>query len=122
MDAPPPSPGGASLAPISTAAAPVRKPETKAPAEKCTGSGSLEKCTGSGSALDVPQGCPLPPLLNIQWEGKRDRPGWYCWDAPAGAKAHRNTKTYLGYVGRKLLSKWKALPEAKRLAAYYDAT
>jgi hypothetical protein len=66
---------------------------------------------------DLPQGCPLPSIVGIQWEGKRDRPGWYCWHAPEGAKAHRNTKTYLGYVGKRLLEEWAALPADQRCAA-----
>jgi hypothetical protein len=60
---------------------------------------------------DMPEGCPLPVLPGIQWEGKRDRPGWYCWHAPQGAKAHRKTKTYLGYVGKRKLAEWAALPD-----------
>lgn len=106
MMPPPVSPAGASLA----APAPVQRPVER------TGSGSAEKCTGSGSVPDVPPGCPLPALAGIQWEGKKDRPGWYCWHAPAGVKAHRNTKTYLGYVGKRKLAEWAALPDARRLA------
>lgn len=110
MDAPPPSPGGASLATISTAAAPVQKSETKAPTEKRGGSGSAVKRGGSGSDT-------LPALPAIQWEKRTDRPGFGCWHAPEGPQAHRNTKTYLGYVGKKLLAEWLALPEGERLAS-----
>lgn len=95
---------------------PRRKVKPSAVPER-TGSGVAEKCTGTGYAPEVPQGCPLPPLPNIQWEGKKDRPGWYAWHAPDGLKAHRNTKTYLGYVGKKLLGEWERLPKAERLAS-----
>jgi hypothetical protein len=57
----------------------------------------------------------LPLLPDIQWEKRTDRPGFSCWHAPEGAQAHRNTKTYLGYVGKKLLAEWLALPKAERL-------
>jgi hypothetical protein len=73
-----------------------------------------EKCTGTGYAPEVPQGCPLPALVGVQWEGKKDRPGWYAWHAPDGPQAHRNTKTYLGYVGKKMLSEWLALQDNAR--------
>lgn len=65
----------------------------------------------------MPTGCPLPPIADIQWEGKRNRPGWYCWHAPQGTKAHRNTKTYLGYVGKRLLAEWETLSDDQRRAA-----
>ncbi|MBI1763122.1 MAG: hypothetical protein HYR56_16970 [Acidobacteria bacterium] len=57
----------------------------------------------------------MPPLPAIQWEKRTDRPGFSCWHAPDGAQAHRQTKTYLGYVSRKLLAEWLALPKAELL-------
>jgi hypothetical protein len=108
--APSPLPGGASLAVSTEAGASVTpKPETKASTEKRGGSGSTEKRGGSGSGS-------LPPLPAIQWEKRTDRPGYACWHAPEGAQAHRNTKTYLGYVGKQLLAEWLALSESERLA------
>jgi hypothetical protein len=59
----------------------------------------------------------LPVLDDIQWEKRTDRPGFAAWHAPQGAKAHRNTKTYLGYVSKRLLVKWAALPDDQRRAA-----
>ena len=112
----PPSPGGASLATISTAPAPVaRKVETKAHAEKGSGSGSAQKGSGSGSVPNVPQGCPLPPLANVQWEANA-KGGWEAWHAPEGANAPRRTKTYLGYLGKRKLAEWEGLAESERLA------
>lgn len=107
---PPPSPGGASLATISTAPAATlpRKVEPPASAEKRGGSGSVVKRGGSGSDT-------LPSLPDIQWEKRTDRPGYGVWFAPDGPQAHRNTKTYLGYVGKRLLAEWEALPESERL-------
>ncbi len=103
---------GESSALISTATAATvsQTSETKARTEKRGGSGSVQKRGGSGSNS-------LPPLPGIQWEKRTDRPGFSCWHAPQGAKAHRNTKTYLGYTGKKLLAEWLALPEAERLAS-----
>lgn len=117
MDAPPPSPGGASLALNST---PLRKSETKA--EKGSGSGSTPKGSGSGSVPRVPDGCPLPPFENLQWEANA-KGGWEAWHAPEGSNAPRKSKTYLGYVGKKLLAEWLTLPKAERLttvAAWVD--
>jgi hypothetical protein len=115
MDAPPPSPGGASLATISTAAAPVRKSETKAPTEKPSGSGGAEKPSGSGGVPKVPEGCPLPPFENLQWEANAAG-GWEAWHAPDGANAPRKSKTYLGYFGKRKLAEWERLPVSERLA------
>jgi hypothetical protein len=115
MDAPPPSPGGASLATISTATAPVRKPETRAPTEKGSGSGSAQKGSGSGLVPSVPEGCPLPPFEKLQWEANA-KGGWEAWHAPEGSSAPRKSKTYLGYVGKRKLAEWERLPEAERLA------
>jgi hypothetical protein len=116
MDAPPPSPGGASLAMNSTAAAPVsQKTETKAPTEKPSGSGCAEKPSGSGSVPKVPEGCPLPPFANLQWEANAAG-GWEAWHAPEGSSAPRKSKTYLGYFGKRKLAEWERLPEAERLS------
>ena len=60
---------------------------------------------GSGSAFS------LPELVNIQWEKRRDRPGFACWHTPEGAHAPRRTKTYLGYVSKALLADWEELPD-----------
>lgn len=86
-------------------------------AQKCGGSGSAEKSGGSGSVPDEASDCPLPALDGIQWEKRTDRPGFAAWRAPQGAKAHRNTKTYLGYVGKRLLALWEALPDDQRRAS-----
>ena len=94
----------------------MRKAEPNACAEERGGSGSTEKRGGSGSVPAPPPGCPLPPFANIQWEKRTDRPGYAAWHAPEGAKAHRNTKTYLGYVGRRLLAEWLALSAEQRRA------
>ncbi len=115
MDAPPPSLGGASLATISTAAAPVRKSETKASTEKPSGSGYAEKPSGSGSLPKVPDGCPLPPLENLQWEANAAG-GWEAWHAPEGSSAPRKSKTYLGYFGKRKLAEWERLPADQRAA------
>jgi hypothetical protein len=116
MGAPPPSPGGASSATISTGAAVAAKAQTKAatePTEKCSGSGSAEKCSGSGY---VPEGCPLPPLDGIQYEANRSG-GWEVWDSPQGSEAPRKTKRYLGYIGKKLMRAWGMLPTDERHTA-----
>lgn len=97
-----------SSAPIS------RKVETRA-AEKGSGSGSAQKGSGSGSVPNVPPGCPLPPLANVQWEANA-KGGWEAWHAPEGANAPRKTKTYLGYVGKRQLAKWERLPTDERRA------
>lgn len=59
---------------------------------------------------DLPPDYSLPALDGIQWEKRTDRPGYAAWHAPEGAKAHRNTKTYLGYVGKRKLAEWTGLP------------
>lgn len=97
-------------------AATSQKAKTKARAQKRGGSGLAEKCGGSGSEQDLPSDCPLPALDGIQWEKRTDRPGYAAWHAPQGATAHRNTKTYLGYVGRRLLAEWAALLDDQRRA------
>ncbi len=72
--------------------------------QKSGGSGYGSKRGGSG----------LPTLAHIQWEKCTDRPGFKAWHAPQGSNAPRNTKTYLGYVGKKLLAEWLAMDAAKR--------
>jgi hypothetical protein len=73
-----------------------------------------EKCSveggGSGSGFS------LPDLVDIQWEKRTDRPGFSCWHTPQGTNASRQTKTYLGYVGKRLLAEWEALPDDQRRA------
>lgn len=58
----------------------------------------------------------FPSIIGVQWESKSDRPGWCAWYAPEGNQAPRNTKTYLGYVGKKLLAEWLAMPPDERRA------
>ncbi|MBI3425027.1 MAG: hypothetical protein HY011_18990 [Acidobacteria bacterium] len=102
MTAPAPSATFSMTAPVKAQSAPAPKPD--APTEKRGGSGSAQKRGGSG----------LPVFEGIQWEQRTDRPAMTAWYAPQGARAHRNTKTYLGYISQKLLAEWLALPASER--------
>ncbi|NOT62680.1 MAG: hypothetical protein HOP19_20935 [Acidobacteria bacterium] len=59
-------------------------------------------------------------MEKLQWEGRTDRPGIEAWHAPQGNNAPRNTKTYLGYVGKKLLAEWEAMPADERRAVVVE--
>ena len=65
----------------------------KRPAER-SGSGSADKRSGSGSSL--------PAIPGIQWE-LNARGGFEAWHCPPGA-LHRKDKTYLGYLGKRVIS------------------
>jgi hypothetical protein len=110
---PPPSSGGASLAgkysqaftDASQSSRPINQPIGK-PVKR---SRSRNTPNPRGTKTES-----LPSIPGIQWEKKTDRPGFAVWHAPEGPKAHRNTKTYLGYVGKKLLAEWQALKDSER--------
>ena len=107
-DAPPPSPSAftePNEAPEIVAVTTAKVPPENV-VQKRGGSGYSSKRGGSG----------LPTLHNIQWEQKTDRPGFAAWNAPQGNNAPRNTKTYLGYVGKRLLAEWLAMPMDERRA------
>ncbi len=113
---PPACAPGESSATISTApAVSVRKSETKSSVEKPSGSGSVEKPSGSGLIPNLPDGCPLPPFENLQWEANAAG-GWEAWHAPEGSNAPRKSKTYLGYFGKRKLAEWERLPADQRAA------
>lgn len=57
----------------------------------------------------------LPELPRIRWEPNRSG-GWEAWHVPPGAQRRKGC-TYLGYVGKKLLAEWEALPATQRRAA-----
>ncbi len=78
--------------------------------QKSGGSGSTSKRGGSG----------LPNVAHIQWEKCTDRPGFKAWHAPDGNNAPRNTKTYIGYVGKKSLSEWGAMTSDQRRATVVE--
>ena len=59
-------------------------------------------------------GSGLPNIHHVQFEQRTDRPGLSVWYAPEGNNAARKTKTYLGYVGKRLLAEWQVLPNAQR--------
>src|SRR5262249_44310758 len=54
----------------------------------------------------------LPDLENLEWE-PNSRGGWEAWHSPPGAVL-RKQRTYLGYVGQKLLAEWEKLPSDER--------
>lgn len=112
----PPVSGGASLAgkvpQTFIKDSPIPRPgaQTTGNAVKRIGNKGSTKPRGSGFES-------LPSIPGIQWEKKTDRPGFAVWFAPEGSHAHRNTKTYLGYAGKHLLTKWGALAETERASA-----
>jgi hypothetical protein len=76
----------------------VRKPSVKA----------RKSHSGTGSNL--------PEVAQVEWE-KNSSGGWEAWHVPAGV-IRRKDKTYLGYIGKRLLETWQSLPpEARQKAA-----
>jgi len=69
-----------------------------------SGSGSHPARAGSGSITLED----LPPIPGVQWE-RNARGGFEAWHVPPGA-THRREKTYLGYLGKRLLA--TATPES----------
>lgn len=67
---------------------------------------------GSGTGYN------LPAIRSLDWENN-SKGGYEAWHVPPGT-THRREKTYLGYVGKKLLSSWQNLPTKERRRAVED--
>lgn len=56
--------------------------------------------------------CPLPSVKNYAWEKAQTSGAWECWFTPERA-SERGKKSYVGYVGKKLLAEWLSQSEDK---------
>ena len=56
--------------------------------------------------------CPLPSMKNYAWEAAKTSGAWECWFTPEKV-SERGGKTYVGYVGKKLLAEWLSESEDK---------
>lgn len=93
---------------------PAEKPAPR-PAAIPPGSGSRFNPPAVPPGPNPPVAGGLPDLSLISWEIDRDG-GVECWYAPAGPKAARRTKTYLGRVGKRELKRLEMLPAAESRA------
>lgn len=67
------------------------------------------KTSGVGAAKNIRRKgrgkCPLPSMRNYAWEEAKTSGAWECWFTPERT-SERGGKTYIGYVGKKLLAEW----------------
>jgi hypothetical protein len=74
------------------------------------------KTSGVGAAKNIRRKgrgkCPLPSMRNYAWEEAKTSGAWECWFTPKRT-SERGGKTYIGYVGKKLLAEWLSQSEDK---------
>jgi hypothetical protein len=94
------APRKARLPSVKPSVAPQKKPSVKA----------RKSLSGTGFNL--------PKIRSVDFE--RNKYGSFeVWHVPPGT-VYRKDKTYLGYVGKKLLEVWEGLPDAGRQKAVED--